>query len=79
MANTSLQHSQSHCSRDGVCKVPSAGLINMKEVKVIGQVDREKRSELCEGTAPQIVAVVRNGVCGIWLLTWDFDTPEACK
>ena len=51
----------------------------MKEVKVIGQVDREKRSELCEGTAPQIVAVVRNGVCGIWLLTWDFDTPEACK
>ena len=36
--------------------------INMKEVKkVIGQLVREKRIELCEGKAPQIAAVARNG------------------
>ena len=39
----------------------NAEQINKKEVKkVIGQLDREKRIELCEGKAPQIVAVERN-------------------
>ena len=43
--------------------------INMKEVKkVIGQLDREKRIELCEGKGPQIAAVARNGG---WLRLWD--------
>ena len=38
-----------------------ADQINMNEVKkVIGQLDREKRIELCEGKAPQIAAVARN-------------------
>ena len=41
----------------------------MKEVmKVIGQLDREKRIELCEGKAPQIAAVAKNGR---WLRLWD--------
>ena len=35
--------------------------INMKEVKkVIGQLDREKRINLCEGKVPQVAAVARN-------------------
>ena len=43
--------------------------INMKEVKkVIGQLDREKRINLCEWKAPQIAAVARNGG---WLGLWD--------
>ena len=46
-----------------------ADLINMKEVrKVIGQRDREKRIELCEGKGPLIAAVARNGG---WLRVWD--------
>ena len=46
-----------------------ADQINMKKVKkVIGQLDREKRIELCEGKAPQIAAVARNGG---WLRLWD--------
>ena len=53
---------------------------NMKEVKkVIGQLDREKRIELCEGRAPQIAAVARNGGYGTQLLTWDCGTLEACN
>ena len=41
----------------------------MKEVKkVIGQLDREKRIELCERKPPQIAAVARNGR---WLRLWD--------
>ena len=36
--------------------------INMNKVKkVIGQLDKEKRIELCEGKAPQIATVARNG------------------
>ena len=39
-----------------------ADLINMKEArKVIGQRDREKGIKLCEGKAPLIAAVARNG------------------
>ena len=46
-----------------------ADQISMKEVKkVIGQLDREKRIELCEGKARQIAAVARNGG---WLRLWD--------
>ena len=46
-----------------------ADQINMKEVKkVIEQLDREKRIELCEGKAPQSAAVARNGG---WLRLWD--------
>ena len=45
-----------------------ADQINMKEVKkVIGQLDREKRIELCV-MAPQIAVVASNGG---WLRLWD--------
>ena len=40
-----------------------ADQINREVKKVIGQLDREKRIELCEGKAPQIAAVARNEGC----------------
>ena len=43
--------------------------VSMKEVKkVIGQLDREKRIELCVGKAPQIAGVAKNGG---WLRLWN--------
>lgn len=41
----------------------------MQEVKkVIGQLDRKKRIELCDEKAPQIAEVAKNGG---WLKLWD--------
>lgn len=43
--------------------------VYMKEVKTVGETDREKRLVRCADRAPQIVEVESNGGSQLWILS----------